>query len=226
MNSSNTTIYLLRHGKVNGPAALYGKTDIEVADKVNAKILAELNSFQANSAHNITQIISSPLQRCYNIASQFSKAQYLPLESNKGFAEIDFGKYDGVSFDEIQNLKNNQNIWQQLENFWNNPSSHPLPDAELLSCFYQRITDSWKQMLKAHKGKNILLVCHGGVIRMILSHLLNIDYDNKALFSQLNVKNSSITLIKNIQTATDEHNNVMAISTPLKCLSLAPEEFE
>lgn len=223
---TTTKIYVLRHGKVNGPAALYGKTDIDITDEVSDKILHELKTFQSHSANGINQIISSPLQRCYKVALQFSKDQKLPIESNEAFKEISFGQYDGVSFDSIQNLQNYKKVWQQLEDFWNKPNSHTLPDAELLKCFYQRIQQAWDNMLQVHKGKNILLVCHAGVIRMILSYLLNLDFGNKALFSQLNVKYSSVTIIKCQQSKAIEHHNVITIATPLKCLSLNPEEFE
>jgi len=224
--TKTTRIYLLRHGKVNGPAALYGKTDIDVTDEVTTKILHELNTFQANSTNSITQVISSPLQRCYKVALQFSKVQQLPIESNEAFKEISFGQYDGVSFDSIQDLQDSKKVWLQLEDFWNEPNSYPLPDAELLRCFYQRVQDAWHNMLQVHKGKNVLLVCHAGVIRMILSHLLNLDYGNKALFSHLDVKYSSVTVIKFQQSKTIEHHNVISIATPLKCLSLCPEAFE
>lgn len=62
-----TNIYLLRHGKVNGPPALYGQTDIDVTHNVNKKILAELNTFQKNSTNKITHVVSSP----FNVAIEW-----------------------------------------------------------------------------------------------------------------------------------------------------------
>lgn len=227
-----TTIYLLRHGKVNGPAALYGQTDIGVTDEENTKIFTELNQLQQNIINKISHVVTSPLQRCQNIAQQFAKNNQLPISVNKYFQEMNFGQLDGISFDDIRDSENSKKTWQQLEDFWRDPDAFPLPKAELLSSFYQRVEHSWCELLTSHAGKNILLVCHGGVIRMILAHLLNIDYHNKALFSQLTIKNSSITLVKSLTDLSSnthpatQHSNVITISTPLKAISQSPEEFE
>lgn len=228
-----TNIYLLRHGKVNGPSALYGQTDIDVTHNINSKILAELNTFQKNSTNRITHVISSPLQRCQRVAQEFSVHNDLHFNVEDNVKEMYFGELDGISFDEIRDSKHSEKRWNQLEQFWHNPSEYPLPKAESLLAFYQRVSITWEKLLKQYQGGNVLLVCHGGVIRMILSLLLKIDQSNQALFSQLTIKNSSITFIKNIAEQHSEsinnshttHSNVMCISTPLKCIAQSPEEF-
>lgn len=233
MSSITTTnIYLLRHGKVNGLPALYGHTDIDVSDTVNNTILAELNAFQKNSTNKITHVVSSPLQRCYKVAQQFSVHNNLQFNVEENFKEMYFGTLDGLSFDDIRSSKTSDKTWHQLEQFWHNPSLYPLPDAENLFAFYERVATAWKSLLTTHQGKNILLICHGGVIRMILSLLLKIDQSNQALFSQLTIKNSSITFIKNLteKHCNDaknalNHSNVVCISTPLKCIAQNPEAF-
>jgi len=234
-SSIQTTLYLLRHGKVNGLPALYGHTDIDVTDEINSKIVSELNQLQKNlDSNNITQIVSSPLQRCFKVAEQFAQMNSVPIEKADNFKEMYFGELDGISFDEIRDSEHSEKNWHKLENFWKEPEQHPLPEAELLLHFYQRVAQAWEQLLEKHQGKNILLVCHGGVIRMILSYILNLDHTNKALFSQLTIKNSSITLIKSISIRSDKHsdkqvnvhNNVITISTPLTCISQTPKAFE
>lgn len=227
-----TNVFLLRHGKVSGLPALYGHTDISISDETNNTIFAELNIFQKNSTNKITHVISSPLQRCQQVAQQFSMHNNLPISIEAGFKEMYFGELDGRSFDNIRDSKNSKETWHQLEQFWHNPSENPLPKAEHLSDFYLRVSAAWQQLLAQHSGHNILLVCHGGVIRMILSLLLNIEHSNQALFSQLTIKNSSITLIKNLReqhtnkaTKTLNYSNVVCIGTPLKCVAQTPEEF-
>lgn len=221
-----TNVYLLRHGKVNGLPALYGQTDIAVSDEINHKILIELNELQQNLTHPLTQVITSPLQRCAVVAEQFSKANNLPIETNASFQEMNFGQLDGVSFDAIKDSTTSKETWQQLEDFWREPGVFSLPEAELLTQFYLRIKQSWELLLKKYEGENILLVCHGGVIRMILSYILNLDHGNQSLFSQLTIKNSSVTIVKNIITQSSSHSNVLTISAPLQSVSQQPEAFE
>jgi len=228
IKTKTTRIYLLRHGKVNGAPALYGRTNIEVAAKVNTKILNQLNKFQQKSNHKITHVITSPLQRCNKVAKQFALHNELTLDEINNFQEMNFGQLDGQSFDDIQDDSHGKQIWQQLENFWHDPSKFPLPQAEILSHFYERVYKAWQKLITEHAGKNILLVCHGGVIRMILAYILGLDYQNKSLFSQLAIKNSSTTIVKYITelSANKQHSQVITVSTPLKVLSKHPKEFE
>jgi len=225
-NTVQTNVYLLRHGKVNGLPALYGQTDIEVSNKINHEILLELNELQQNLIPPLTQVITSPLQRCAVVAERFSKANSLPIETNSSFQEMNFGQLDGVSFDAIKDSKTSKETWQQLEDFWREPNRCSLPEAELLNQFYLRVKESWELLLKKYKGGNILLVCHGGVIRMILSYILNLDHGNQSLFSQLTIKNSSLTIVKNIITESSSHSNVVTISAPLQCVSQQPKAFK
>jgi len=242
-----TNIYLLRHGKVDGLPALYGHTDIAVTDSINNNMLQQLNTWQQNTQQKITHVVSSPLQRCNTLATTFATENKLTLTTEQAFSEMYFGVLDGVSFDEINESHQYKNTWQKLELFWQNPEAYPLPEAETLHAFYLRVKNAWQQLLHQHQGNNVLLVCHGGVIRMILSLLLNINYTNQALFSQLNIKNSSVTCIKNMQNGGNEknnnnklntqpnslnktqkiqhHNSVTCIATPLKCIAHYPEEF-
>jgi len=208
----NKNIYLLRHGKVSGAAALYGHTDVMVDDAINRNIVDNL--FQQNLA--IEHIYSSPLTRCLSLA----KAVEAELALNKklkhkaelvvidDLQEMNFGLYDGIAFDE---LHLDQNIWQQLELFWQDPANQTLPNAEQLTNFNQRIIDAWKVIVN-HKGDdNLLVVCHGGVIRMILADILNIDISNPCWYSQLNISYGSLTTLK----VSNENAVVKQISQPL-----------
>lgn len=164
------------------------------------------------------------------MAQQFSVHNDLHFNIEDNFKEMYFGELDGISFDEIRDSKYSEKRWHQLEQFWHSPSEYPLPEAESLLTFYQRISTTWETLLKQYQGNNVLLVCHGGVIRIILSLLLKIKPSNQTLFNQLTIKNSSITLIKNlaeqhIEPMNNSHNNVLCISTPLKCIAQYPEEF-
>lgn len=216
-------ILLLRHGKVDGLPALYGKTDIGVSSEVDDEILTYLHHYQRNAEQRITQVISSPLKRCRHVAEKFAVQNALSFNTNNDFQEMDFGLVDGITFDNIKTSEYSEQTWKQLVRFWDKPKEHVLPEAEPLNAFYQRVEQAWLMLLKEHKNETILLVCHGGVIRMILSYLLQLDFGNQALFSQLNIPNGGVTLVKHDHTIN--HSKVLSISTPLKCISELPEAF-
>ncbi|GLX79244.1 alpha-ribazole-5'-phosphate phosphatase [Thalassotalea insulae] len=185
-------IYLLRHGEVSGPAALYGHTDVAVSAEVNAAICRLL----AGHTFNISRIFCSPLQRCLRLAQLLTAHYHCALSEDSRLKEMNFGCYDGVAFDE---LYQEHKAWQALELFWQNPVQHPLPQAELLTGFSFRVIQAWQQIVQSLARECVdseyLVVCHGGVIRMILAHLLNVDYRNPDWYTQLSIANGSLTTI-------------------------------
>ncbi|WP_206483455.1 histidine phosphatase family protein [Thalassotalea sp. G2M2-11] len=201
-------IYLLRHGQVDGPAALYGNTDIGVASWVNDEIVSSITK----SSLTIDHIVTSPLKRCHQLAELLSQRFNCSLSVVDALKEMYFGYYDGIAFDDIYQ-ENNQ--WSILENFWHNPVQHPLPKAELLTGFSFRVRQAWRELVEQHRqapaNTNYLLVCHGGVIRMILAHLLNVDYRNPEWYTQLSIANGSLTTV----TINTETCLVEGIAKPL-----------
>ncbi|MGF1909555.1 histidine phosphatase family protein [Vibrio kasasachensis] len=197
-------VYLLRHGKVDGAPALYGHTDVSVSEEKQRAICHALLKLMLP----IEYIVTSPLKRCSDLALQLHKInQSLPLRECEGFKEMNFGLYDGVPFDDLTAQ------WSVLEKFWQQPAQNPLPQAETLECFYDRISQAWQEFVIQTEG-DTLLICHGGTIRMILASILGLDWANPALFSVLQVANQSLTHIK-ITISDNIYPQVCSIGTPL-----------
>ncbi|MCC2606755.1 histidine phosphatase family protein [Planctobacterium marinum] len=180
-------IYLLRHGEVAAPSALYGKTDVPLSPRGWQNMEA-----QCARLSQLTQVVSSPLQRCQHFARQLSEQRNLTLQVLDEMQECDFGKWDGVAFDDIP-----QSAWAELHAFWQAPASNPLTDAEPLTVMYQRVSTGWqklaKQLASTQTPQTLLLICHGGVIRLLLAHLLNLDWRNPALYSQWQIGYASLS---------------------------------
>jgi alpha-ribazole phosphatase len=227
-------IYLLRHGKVNGPAALYGKTDIEVSPTINNEMLSLLMHNQNVFSH----IVTSPLKRCAELAHQFAVKADKPIEVITNLQEMNFGKYDGLAFDDIPytDINSPSNIsdsicdnvrdkiddesqpWIQLERFWQDPAEYSLPDAEKLSDFYLRVKSAWQQLLSNHGNENILVITHGGVIRMILAQVLGLDWKNEKLFNQLHIANATFSKLSHLRSNNKNHVKIHTIALPLPAL--------
>lgn len=186
-------IYLLRHGKVAAKAALYGATDVEVLAETNQSIAQAL----IEQKLSFDTIYSSPLRRCKTLAQLIlstntatnTKANEVTVIDD--FKEMSFGVFDGVPFDDIYQ---NKAQWQLLENFWQSPSLHTLPQAELMADFYQRVVKRWQQGLRdITTQKNTLVVCHGGVIRMILASILKEDINQNGWYQSYDIPYGSLT---------------------------------
>ncbi|MGR5420730.1 alpha-ribazole phosphatase [Vibrio sp. PNB22_4_1] len=177
-------LYLVRHGKVVAPPGLHGQTDLKV-DHVEQLKIAQAWERRGES---VAGIISSPLSRCHDLAQIIAEQQLLPINVENDLQELNFGDFDGVPFDTISEH------WAKLNAFWNAPAQHPLPNAETLEAFYQRVSCVWSQIIN-DINDNLLIVTHGGVIRMILAHVLGVDWRNPRWYSTLAIGNASVTHI-------------------------------
>ena len=190
VNGTTKNIYLLRHGKVEGKAALNGLSDVLVNPELQEQICEAL----AKQDITFDCVVTSPLRRCSDLANLYAERMSVPLSVAPGFQEMNFGEVDGVPFDELEDK------WGMLETFWKDPANHQLTGAESLQGFHDRVTQAWSQLLN-DPSDNILLVTHGGVIRILLAHGLDIDWKNPSLYSKLSIENASITHIQITQFA-------------------------
>lgn len=202
--TQTVNVYLLRHGKTVGEPALYGRTDIAVEDKVQNQICAQL----LEKDWAIQKVVSSPLIRCRHLAEKLIEARpELTLDICDDIQELDFGDLDGKPFDTIGEQ------WPMLEQFWQDPASNTLPNAESLMSFNTRISVYWEQFVD-NVAEDTLIICHGGTVRMILATLLHLDWRRSELYSVLQINHQSISHIQIIKADT-AYKRVCSVSAPL-----------
>ena len=202
-NGTTKNIYLLRHGKVEGKAALNGVSDVLVNPELQQQICDAL----VDQDIAVDAVTTSPLKRCSDLAHLYAERMSVPLSVAPEFQEMNFGEVDGIAFDELEDK------WAMLDTFWQDPSNHKLNGAESLRSFHERVTQAWSQLLN-NPSDNLLLVTHGGVIRMLLAHCLDFDWKNPSLYSKLSIDNASITHIQVTQFA-QSCISVKAIGLPV-----------
>ncbi|MGH8548074.1 MAG: histidine phosphatase family protein [Methylococcales bacterium] len=185
---ASTVIDLIRHGEPVGGIRFRGQTDDPLNTKGWQQMEDALGDYRAWDL-----IVSSPLLRCREFAERTAERLRLPLEIEPRFREIGFGSWEGLTAEEIARVHPSV-----LKQFYRDPAQNPPAGGEALSAFQARVTSAWEEMLATHGDKHILLVCHGGTIRIILSHLLQISLTN--LF-RLTVMNAGITRIQHFSDA-------------------------
>jgi alpha-ribazole phosphatase len=169
-----TFIDVMRHGEPEGVCPeggtiLRGRTDHALTDK------GWLPAYQRaeqllNDGNEWDVIISSPLIRCAHFAKALITEKLMSHPDcliDARWREIDYGDWDGLS---------TAKIWQDspelMEKMWQNPMGFCAPKGEAVTDFSMRIEQAWSDLLMQHQGKRILLVCHGGVMRLLLKQLL------------------------------------------------------
>nr|WP_242464472.1 alpha-ribazole phosphatase family protein [Halorhodospira abdelmalekii] len=136
----------------------------------------------------LTGVVSSPLQRCRAFAEQFAATHRLPLHCEPGFREIGFGDWEGLSPAELAI----QDPEGQAR-FWTDPLRHTPPNAEPMVAFCDRVTSAWAALTERYRGEHLLIVGHGGLIRVLISHLLGLPLQG---FNRLYVPYASLTRLR------------------------------
>ncbi|HPY42261.1 MAG TPA: histidine phosphatase family protein [Thiolinea sp.] len=160
-----TQIDVLRHGRVLTPNLFCAAS----TEPLSAEGWSQLRSTTRN--YKPDQILCSPSLRCAQFAQELSVKRAVPLQIEPRIQEMNFGSWVGKSSAAIWEL--DQAGMQQL---WSEPLSFTAPQGESMLAFIQRVQAAWADFTQAYTGQRVLLVTHGGVIRVLLAQSLGIGY--------------------------------------------------
>lgn len=174
---------LLRHGETERGGGFRGSLDDALTDTGWAQMRQAVSGLADWDA-----LVSSPLQRCARFADELALTHGLPLQLEPGLQELHFGAWEGRSAAELM-----VDSERELGLFWNDPYTFTPPEGEPLVRFEARVLAALARLQAQHAGKHLLLVTHGGVMRLLLSrarglpreHLLQVEVAHGALFSVL-----------------------------------------
>ncbi len=153
------SIYLIRH---TTPAAAkdicYGNTDVDVSTDFDREFLGLLNVV---SKYKIKKIYTSPLQRSSKLAVKLAATLNIELKKDDRLKELNYGLWEMEKWGSIHPTE--LNIW--MVNFVNLKT----PKGESYLQMHKRVSD----FLNTNDLRNSLIVSHAGVMRSILSSLMN-----------------------------------------------------
>ena len=165
------TIYLLRHGDIDGRGRYIGSSDLPLSELGHRQVLALAPSL----AHTpIDAVLCSPMRRCRETWESLSLPSPGRLCAN--LREVDFGRWEGLSFAEIAAADSGL-----VDRWASGDPSFAFPGGEALSDFRQRVTAAWV-MLRGVDGESLLVISHGGVIRHLLCLALGLSWEKHLLF--------------------------------------------
>lgn len=193
------TLYLLRHGEIATSGILAGKTDIALSEFGRRQL-----SQATDSLMNISRCISSPLIRCHEWASQYCQQQNLQLAVDRKLQEMDFGDWDGKSYQALWSMAE-QPATSSIGDFWQNPWQHQPPSGETMESFVSRVDHWWQCICEEKSLQNTLVVTHAGVIKHVLARVLNLPIPGTVHMASIDVPYAS--LIK-ISLYRDENGKV------------------
>jgi broad specificity phosphatase PhoE len=157
-----TTFYFVRHGESEGNAArvFTGQTDSPLTERGRQQ--AEAVGLELAKV-KFDRIVSSDLSRTRDTAEVIAKRRGMSVEVIPELREIDVGDRTGKTFDETRGLPN-----------WNDDGFVAWPRGETLDQVLARTLGAIERLTRENPGKTILIVGHGGVNRILLSHFLGL----------------------------------------------------
>lgn len=159
---------LLRHGETEQGGGLRGSLDDALTEQGWAQLRAAVQD-----AGPWDRLISSPLQRCARFAEELATAHALPLDYEPGLQELHFGDWEGRSAAELM-----QSDAEALGQFWADPYGFTPPNGEPLLQFEARVLAALQRLQHNHAGERLLLVTHGGVMRLLLARARGMPRQN------------------------------------------------
>lgn len=156
------TFYFVRHGESEANAArrFAGRTDSPLTERgrEQAEAVAEVLAKTP-----FDRIVSSPLSRCRDTALVIARRHQLPVDLEPDLVEIDVGERTGSPFDEVSGLPE-----------WRDDGFVAWPRGETLDQVLSRAHRVITRIAAESAGQRVLVVGHGGVTRILMSHFLGL----------------------------------------------------
>lgn len=165
---TTTLVDTIRHGQPEGGQRYRGHLDDPLSHLGWHQMWSALDEHERWDA-----VLTSPLLRCRAFAQAVADRQDVPLHVDERLKEISFGDWEGLKSEEIL-----ARYGDRLSAFWSDSENHPPPGGERISAFHGRVAEAWAEWLDNLRGQRVLLVCHGGVIRVLLAEVLGASAAN------------------------------------------------
>ena len=166
-----TTLHLVRHGETEWHAEnkYAGHTDISLTERGHEQS-RELVSWALEV--NPISIHSSDLSRAIDTARPSAQALGLELQVDPRLREVNFGKIEGLTPEEMESR------YPALRKaFIEFPASTVLPGGESGKIALARAMPLIREIVEHTPSGDIVVVCHGTLLRLVACELLGIDLD-------------------------------------------------
>lgn len=160
-------VALMRHGQPEATAVgrCYGKLDVGLADSGRAHVEACAQALRDGSPPS--HIYASPRIRAVETAEVLRRGTTTELIIDERFAEIDFGDFEGRTYEEIERLHPDR-----FRQWMDTPTKVQFPGGESFSIMQARVVAGLEEIRERHRDTTVAIVSHGGVGRIVVAHLL------------------------------------------------------
>jgi broad specificity phosphatase PhoE/ribonuclease HI len=171
VQGTSTTVVLVRHGvtphtvekRFSGGLA---SANPGLSDEGRAQIRA-VADWLGPLAERVDAVISSPVRRTLESAEILAESLGRTVEVEPGFAEMEFGVWDGMTFAEV-----GEKHPDELKAWLGSLDVAP-EGGESFRVVQQRVLDGLARLKEAHAGKTVVVVSHVTPIKTLVAHAVD-----------------------------------------------------
>ena len=154
-------IYVTRHGQTdyNAESRMQGRLDIPLNER--GKEQAGITREKIKDV-KFDAVYSSPLIRAVETATIVGGVSEDQIIKDERILEANFGRYEGVVY---------HKVGLPMTGYWGIPEIFPAPPGVETIPEMIRRTSSFLSELEKKDYENVLVVCHGGIIRVLRGYL-------------------------------------------------------
>jgi len=186
MENKRTRFYLIRHGETdwNKAGRYQGRTNIDLNEegREQARLLGERFKYLPLDA-----LYVSPLNRAVETANEVARTTGIKPVTDEHFIEINFGEWEGHTIPELS-----EKFGSAYTDFFKDPFDHPVPGEGSFQIAMDRAIEGFNILAERHKGQNVAIISHGGLLRVMLVGLLEMG---DAFYRKTWMTNTSITML-------------------------------
>ena len=163
-------VLLLRHGDTKlsperrfsgiGSAAL----GLSAAGRDQARLAAGSVQLQG---HAFAEVLTSPLTRCQETARIVAAALGVPIVVDAELREMDFGRWEGMTFDEVQDR-----YPEDLQRWTQSAEAPPTGSSETFAAVIERMGTVAERLASRYAGASVVAVTHITPMKALVAHAL------------------------------------------------------
>lgn len=186
-----TRFHLIRHALVEESArlVLYGTMDVPLCPETLAAQSGQYGALAERLPRDAPWYVT-PLRRTRSTAEAIWNAGYPAVVPGvePDLVEQHLGEWQGLVHAALPPL-----LAQPAHTFWPLAGDERPPGGESMQDVIGRVGPVLDRLAQAHPGEELVVVCHGGVIRAAIAHAMGIPAD-AAL--HLSVQNLSVSVLE------------------------------
>lgn len=176
MTQNPTRLLLIRHAEVEAryQKVFGGTVDMDLSPRGHEQAAALAKFLRPR---RLDALYASPMKRVQQTLAPVLQNGVPQPAILPGLREVDFGDWTGHGWDAIRE-KFGVSAFTWLDQL----DRGTIPNAENVVTYRERVAACLKEILSSQDGKTVAVFCHGGVIRMMLSILLDLPLPRMSAF--------------------------------------------